>query len=153
VLSGDDKMLNLIGMGGTFDHLHGGHKYLIETALSISHQVVIGLTSQEMLKRKKFASKIEDYNTRKRNLESFISSITELDWVKIVELNDPYGPPIKEPEYEGLIASQETYSNALKLNEVREANGFKPLIIIIIPMIMGKNNQRLSSTAIREKLE
>jgi len=146
-------MLNLIGMGGTFDHLHDGHKYLIETALSISHQVVIGLTSQEMLKRKKFASKIEDYNTRKRNLESFISSITELDWVKIVELNDPYGPPIKEPEYEGLIASQETYSNALKLNEVREANGFKPLIIIVIPMIMGKNNQRLSSTAIREKLE
>jgi len=146
-------MLNLIGMGGTFDHLHDGHKYLIESALSISHQVVIGLTSQEMLKRKKFASKIEDYNTRKKNLESFISSITELDRVKIVELNDPYGPPIKEPEYEGLIASQETYSNALNLNEVREANGFKPLIIIIIPMIMGKNNQRLSSTAIREKLE
>ena len=49
-------MLNLIGMGGTFDHLHDGHKYLIETALSISHQVVIGLTSQKMLKRKKFAS-------------------------------------------------------------------------------------------------
>jgi len=146
-------MLNLIGMGGTFDHLHDGHKYLIESALSISHQVVIGLTSQEMLKRKKFASKIEDYNTRKKNLESFISSITELDRVKIVELNDPYGPPIKETEYEGLIASQETYSNALNLNEVREANGFKPLIIIIIPMIMGKNNQRLSSTAIREKLE
>ncbi|MFX1339239.1 MAG: pantetheine-phosphate adenylyltransferase [Promethearchaeota archaeon] len=146
-------MLNLIGMGGTFDHLHDGHRFLIKTALSISHQVVIGLTSQEMLKRKKFASKIEDYATRKKNLENFISSITELDRVKIVELNDPYGPPIKEPEYEGLIASQETYSSALKLNEVREANGFKPLIIIIIPMIMGKNNQRLSSTAIREKLE
>ena len=146
-------MLNLVGMGGTFDHLHDGHKYLIETALSISNQVVIGLTSQKMLKRKKVASKIEVYDTRKKNLENFISSITELDRVKIVELNDPYGPPIKEPEYEGLIASQETYSNALKLNEVREANGFKPLIIIIIPMIMGENNQRLSSTAIREKLE
>ncbi|GAH01376.1 unnamed protein product [marine sediment metagenome] len=91
-------MLNLIGMGGTFDHLHDGHKYLIETALSISHQVVIGLTSQKMLKRKKVASKIEDYETRKKNIENFISSITELDRVKIVELNDPYGPPIKEPE-------------------------------------------------------
>ncbi len=146
-------MLNLVGMGGTFDHFHNGHKYLIETALSISHHVVIGLTSQKMLKRKKFASKIEDYETRKKNLENFISSITDLDRVKIIELNDPYGPPVKEPEYEGLIVSQETYSNGLKLNEVREANGFKPLIIIVIPMIMGKNNQRLSSTAIREKLE
>lgn len=146
-------MLNLVGMGGTFDHFHNGHKYLIETALSISHHVVIGLTSQKMLKRKKFASKIEDYETRKKNLENFISSITDLDRVKIIELNDPYGPPVKEPEYEGLIVSQETYSNGLKLNEVREANGFKPLIIIVIPIIMGKNNQRLSSTAIREKLE
>lgn len=146
-------MLNLVGMGGTFDHFHNGHKYLIETALSISHHVVIGLTSQKMLKRKKFASKIEDYETRKKNLENFISNITDLDRVKIIELNDPYGPPVKEPEYEGLIVSQETYSNGLKLNEVREANGFKPLIIIVIPIIMGKNNQRLSSTAIREKLE
>ncbi|TFG29434.1 MAG: pantetheine-phosphate adenylyltransferase [Promethearchaeota archaeon] len=145
-------MLNLVGMGGTFDHLHDGHKFLIETALKVSHKVVIGLTSQEMLKHKKHALYIEDFETRKRSLEKFISSITELSRVKIVELNDPYGPPIKEPEYEGLIASQETYLNALKLNEVREANGFKPLIIIIIPMIKGKNNQRLSSTAIREKL-
>jgi pantetheine-phosphate adenylyltransferase len=145
-------MLNLVGMGGTFDHLHDGHKFLIETALKISHKVVIGLTSQQMLTRKKFLSKIEDYATRKKNLENFINSITELDRVKIVELNDPYGPPIKEPEYEGLIASQETYSSALKLNQVRVANGFNPLIIIVIPMIKGKNNQRLSSTAIREKL-
>jgi pantetheine-phosphate adenylyltransferase len=139
-------------MGGTFDHLHDGHKFLIETALKISHKVVIGLTSQQMLTKKKFLSKIEDYTTRKKNLENFINSITELDRVKIVELNDPYGPPIKEPEYEGLIASQETYSSALKLNQVRVANGFNPLIIIVIPMIKGKNNQRLSSTAIREKL-
>ena len=29
MLCGEDKMLNLIGMGGTFDHLHDGHKYLI----------------------------------------------------------------------------------------------------------------------------
>jgi len=146
-------MLNLVGMGGTFDHLHDGHRFLIKTALKISHRVVIGLTSQKMLKNKKYTSKIENYKTRKKNLEIFISSIAESDRVKIVELNDPYGPPINEPEYEGLIASQETYSSALKLNEVRVANGFEPLIIIVIPMILDKNNQRLSSTAIREKLE
>jgi pantetheine-phosphate adenylyltransferase len=146
-------MLDLIGMGGTFDHLHDGHRFLIKTALRISHRVVIGLTTQKMLKNKKLASKIEDYETRKKDLEIFISSIAESDRVKIVELNDPYGPPIKEPEYEGLIASQETYSSALKLNKVRVANGFKPLIIIIIPMILDENNQRLSSTVIREKLE
>lgn len=146
-------MLNLVGMGGTFDHLHEGHKLLIKTALSISHQVVIGLTGEKMLKKKKHASKIESYETRKRNLEKFISNVADKNRVKIIELNDPYGPPIKEPEYEGLIVSQETYQSALRLNESRQSNNLKPLIIIVIPMIKGEDNQRYSSTAIRAKLK
>ena len=146
-------MLNLVGMGGTFDHLHNGHKFLIETALSLSHEVHIGLASQEMLMNKKFASKIENYETRKKNLEKFIKSVSTLERVKIVELNDPYGPPIDDPKYEGIIVSQETYKGALKINEIRENKGFKPLIIIVIPMILGKDNQKISSTSIREKLK
>ena len=146
-------MLNLVGMGGTFDHLHIGHKFLIETALSLSHEVHIGLVNQEMLKNKKFASKIENYDTRKKNLENFIKSVSSSDRVKIIELRDPYGPPINDPEYEGIIVSQETYKGALKINEVRENKRFKPLIIIVIPMILGKDNQKISSTSIREKLK
>ena len=145
-------MLNLIGTGGTFDHLHDGHKFLIKTALKISQKVVIGLTTEEMLKRKKYASKIEDFETRKKNLENFISSIGGLDRVEIGELENPYGPPINEPEYEGLIASQETFLNSVRLNELRAANGFKPLIIVLIPMVMGPSDRRLSSTDIRAKL-
>ena len=145
-------MLNLVGTGGTFDRLHDGHKLLIETALKVSNKVVIGLTTQKMLKRKKYASKIEDYETRKKNLENFISSIADLDRVEVIELNNPYGPPIKEPEYEGIIASEETFLNSVRLNELRVSNGFKPLIVVLIPMVMGKSDQRLSSTAIRAKL-
>lgn len=146
-------MLNLVGMGGTFDHLHEGHKLLIETALSLSHKVTIGLTTQEMLKRKKYASKIESYETRKKKIENFISGIADLDRVKIIELDNPYGPPINDPEYEGIVVSQETYKGALRINEIREDKGFTPLIIIVIPLIMGEENQRLSSTVIREKLK
>ena len=146
-------MLNLVGMGGTFDCLHDGHKSLIETALKVSNKVVLGLTTQKMLKRKKYASKIEDFETRKKNLESFLNSIGGLDRVEIIELNNPYGPPIKEPQYEGIVVSQETFLNAIRLNELRESNGFKPLVMIVIPMIMGEDAVRLSSTAIREKLD
>ncbi len=66
-----------MGLGGTFDHLHEGHKLLLKTALSISEKVEIGLTSQELLKNKQFFSKLEDYKTRKANLELFISSFTD----------------------------------------------------------------------------
>lgn len=58
----------------------------------------------------------------------------------------------QDPEYDGLIVSQETYENALKLNENREKKGLKPLILIVIPLIQDENNNKISSTSIREKL-
>jgi pantetheine-phosphate adenylyltransferase len=142
-----------VGMGGTFDHLHKGHKLLIKTALSISNNLVIGLTTRKLLKNKNYASKLEDYETREKNLKKFISSFTDLKRVQIIELNEPYGPPINDPEYEGLVVSQDTYPNALKMNEIREKKGFEPMIIITIPLIKGEDNKKLSSTSIRKKLK
>jgi pantetheine-phosphate adenylyltransferase len=139
-------------MGGTFDHLHDGHKFLIKTALLLSKKIVIGLTTEDLLNKKKNAAKIENYKTREQNLVAFIDSIGHLNRVEIIPLNDLYGPPIHEPEYEGIITSQETYKNALKINEIRESKSFTPLIIIVIPMIKDRNKNILSSTAIREKL-
>ena len=139
-------------MGGTFDHLHEGHKFLIKTALLFSKKIVIGLATENLLKKKNQATKIENYQIREQNLKTFIDSIGYLNRVEIVPLNDPYGPPVHEPEYEGIIASQETYKNALKINEIRESKSFTPLIIIVIPMIKDRNKNILSSTAIREKL-
>jgi pantetheine-phosphate adenylyltransferase len=140
-------------LGGTFDHLHEGHKLLIQTALSISKNIVIGLTTPQLLKNKKFSSNLEDYNTRKHNLLKFIDTFGEINRVQIVELNDPYGPPINEPDYEGIVVSQETYKVAIKINEIRESKGFSALIIIVIPIVRDINNEKISSTAIRRKLQ
>ena len=141
-------------MGGTFDHLHDGHKFLLKTALKISQNIEIGLTSQKLLNNKKAASKLEDYNTRKTNLINFLSSFTDLSRVNIVEIKnwDEMAKYSQDPDYEGLILSQETYSNAVKLNELREEKGLNPLVLIVIPLIKDKSNQKVSSTAIREKL-
>lgn len=139
-------------MGGTFDHLHEGHKFLIKISLSISNKVVIGLTTNELLKNKKYVSKIEDYETRKKKILNFVNTFADLKRVDIIELKEPYGPPINEPGYEGLIVSQETYPVALKMNEIRENKGFKPMIIIVIPVLRDKYNKKVSSTSIRENL-
>lgn len=142
-------------MGGTFDHLHEGHKFLLKTALSLSENIEIGLTSQRLLENKKFFSKLEDYETRKEKLREFISSFADLTRVSIVEIKnwDDMNQYAQDPEYEGLILSQETYENALKLNQNRENKGMKPLILIVIPLIKDKNNNKISSTSIREKLK
>ena len=141
-------------MGGTFDHLHDGHKFLLRTALKLSHNIEIGLTSQNLLKNKKATSKLEDYNTREKNLKNFLSSFTDLSRVNIVEIKDwdDMAKYSQDPDYEGLILSQETYSNAVKLNELREKKGLNPLVLIVIPLIKDKSNQIINSTAIREKL-
>lgn len=143
-----------MGLGGTFDHFHEGHKFLLKTALSISELTEIGLTSQDLLKNKKYSSKLEDYETRKENLKSYISSIADLNRVNIVEISnwsdmDKYA---QDPEYDGLVVSQETYDNALKLNENRMKKGLKPLVLIVIPLIKDKDRNKISSTSIREKI-
>ena len=143
-----------MGLGGTFDHLHEGHKFLLKTALSISELTEIGLTSQDLLKNKQYSSKLEDYETRKENLKSYISSIADLNRVNIVEISnwsdmDKYA---QDPEYDGLVVSQETYDNALKLNENRMKKGLKPLVLIVIPLLKDENNNKISSTSIREKI-
>ena len=127
----------------------------MKIALTISHFIEIGLTSQELLKKKKAASKLEDYTIRETNLKKYISSFTDLNRVSIVEIKnwDDMAKYSQDPDYEGLILSQETYSNAVKLNELREENGLNPLILIVIPLLKDKNNKKISSTAIREKLE
>ena len=142
-------------MGGTFDHLHDGHKFLLKTALNLSKTIEIGLTSQQLLKNKIAPSKLEDYHTRKNNLKAFINTFTDIKRVNIVEIRnwDDMAKYSQDPEYEGLIVSQETYSNAIKLNEQREAKGLGPLILIVIPLLKDRNNKRISSTAIREELE
>ena len=140
-------------MGGTFDHLHEGHKYLISTALSISKKVVIGLTSESLLKNKEFFSKMQSYDERETAIISYISKISDISRVEIVKLEDPYGPPIHEEDYEGIIVSQETYKNALTINNMREKNGFKPMIIIVIPILKNSNNEKISSTIIRANMK
>lgn len=147
-------ILNKLGLGGTFDHLHEGHEFLIKTALRLAHQIEIGLTSQDLLKNKKAHSKLEDYATRKQNLKNFINSFTGLDRVNIVEIKswDDMAKYSQSPDYDGLIVSEETYSNALKLNDLREEKGMDRLILIIIPLIKDKNKNKISSTSIRQNL-
>jgi cytidyltransferase-like protein len=52
-------------LGGTFDHMHPGHKLLLtQSALLAYKRLLIGVTSDCLLKKKAYAAYLEDYETR-----------------------------------------------------------------------------------------
>lgn len=75
-------------LGGTFDHLHPGHKLLLtagaylldipERGSSDTCTYIIGITGDELLKNKKNADVLESWDDRARNVLRFLSSVLEL---------------------------------------------------------------------------
>ena len=136
-------------MGGTFDVFHRGHEVLIQAALKISNQVLIGLTTDERASKGRAESQIKSYSKRKHRLEDWLKSQGVEQRVEIVPLNDDWGPAALGKEFEGIIVSQETEDMALALNQVREEKGVDKLKILVVPMVKAYDGHRISSSRIR----
>jgi pantetheine-phosphate adenylyltransferase len=139
-----------VGIGGTFDLLHKGHKKLIIKALELSDRVIIGLTTSAMLKMYPKLHKVADYEERKKKLINFLEKIKALNKVQIVPINDPYGPVLDDSMLDALVVSFETADMAKEINELRKERGLKPLKIIIINMILAEDDVPISTTRIKK---
>jgi cytidyltransferase-like protein len=91
-------------MGGTFDRLHIGHKIMIsEAVLLTKNNLLVGVTDESMLKRKKLVELIEDYETRCLNVKKFVRDVAPDLNVLTVQIADPFGPSITERDYQVLF--------------------------------------------------
>ena len=151
-------MYKLCGCGGTFDHLniHEGHKLLLKTCFNLGEHVAIGLVTDEFMKKvnKEFDSLIEPYEERRRNIIQYIKSLNSdyPNHCTIIPLNDPFGPATTDPNIEIHVSSEETFKVAMKINKIRAKNGISRMIIVIIPLVLGDDGTRISSTKIRKKI-
>jgi phosphopantetheine adenylyltransferase len=95
-----------VAVGGTFDHLHIGHKLLLTMFAFVlgrrqrSEQkpstLTVGITGDALLKNKKFAEQLESWKRRQESTHNFLSSIIYFGQpddarVRIEEFNEP-GP-------------------------------------------------------------
>lgn len=144
----------LVGLGGAFDHLHEGHKQLLQMAFRLGDQVAIGLSSEKLLQNKSYKEKIQSYEERSSHLKQYIEDTLHRNpqEYQILKLDDPFGPAITVDALEAHVSSEETYKGALMINELRIKNGLNPLVLVIIPLIMGNDGQKMSSTTIRASL-
>lgn len=74
-----------VAVGGTFDHLHIGHKLLLSMTLFAADplesggppSITIGITGDELLKNKKYAEVLQSWDTRQRKIEEFCDGMLD----------------------------------------------------------------------------
>ncbi len=134
-----------VAVGGTFDPLHDGHKALLGKACELSRNggLLVGLTSDEMVKKK--GHKVRDYKSRLSEVRRFI--LAQGIEPVIVRLDEPYGPAVSD-DFDFIVVSPETHPGALRINEIREKKGLRPLRIVLVDYVLAKDGLPISSTRI-----
>lgn len=134
---------------GTFDHFHRGHKKMIDLALKLGEKVIIGVCDDQFVKNKPLSQTIENYQDRLRHLRQYLYLKKEHDRVKILKIKDVYGNTLKEKNIEAILVTENTYQNALLINKKRKEKGFRPLKVIIQPLLKADDGLPISSERIR----
>ena len=136
-------------MGGTFDPFHIGHEALIQKAVDVVQEVLIGLTTDNRAKQDRQNYRISSYIDRKSVLDSWLQSQAIHDRVEIVPLEDNWGPAALGETFDAIIVSKETENMANELNQARKESGIMPLKVIVVPMVGAYDGDRISSSRIR----
>ena len=136
-------------MGGTFDPFHIGHEALIQKAVDVGREVLIGLTTDNRAKQDRQNYRISSYIDRKSVLDSWLQSQAIHDRVEIVPLEDNWGPAALGETFDAIIVSKETENMANELNQARKESGIMPLKVIVVPMVGAYDGDRISSSRIR----
>ena len=135
-------MFNITALGGTFDIIHVGHIELIQKAVSISDKIIIGLTSDAFISKndKKI---INNFEQRSENLEKIIHEKFPDCSFEIAKLDDDFGPAVIQGDVDALVVSEETSKKGDILNALRKERKLDPVEIIIVPMKMASDGNRI----------
>jgi len=143
------KPFRLVGLGGTFDEFHKGHRALLMKAFESGDRVLIGLVTDKFGEKIRKGHETATYKERKKELVGFLEKIGYLSRAEIIPLDDAYGPAATSIEQQAIVVSRETELVALEINRVRRRNGLPPLEVIVIGMVPAENHAPISTTRIR----
>lgn len=140
---------NVVGCGGTFDHLHIGHKAFLRFAFSHGKHVVIGLTSDKYVSENKKNALVAPYIERYKQVEAFLATEGFTGRYTIVPIDTIFGPAIDpHTSLDCLVTTEETKKGAEEINAKRSNLGLSVLPVITMPLL-ERNGKRISSTRIR----
>ena len=110
-------------LGGTFDRLHTGHKYLLSSALLYcNRRLLVGISDGPLVQNKTLEELIEPYEFRAKVVVEFAKEVCPDLKCDTVPIYEPLGPTATDGSLECLVVSQETARGGEKVNEVRKTN-------------------------------
>ncbi len=135
-------------MGGTFELFHSGHRVLLMKAFKVGNRVLIGLCSDNFVKKMRKPHRIASYARRLEDLENLLKKNGVLERAEIIPLDDAYGITLSDKRIDAIVVSEETEPRAHKINEKRKSMGMSPLPIITVKMVLSEDHYPISSTRI-----
>jgi cytidyltransferase-like protein len=73
---GGQGSFEVVALGGTFDHLHAGHKILLTMASSLAtRKVIVGVSDDELLGKKQYREWLEGIKERIEQVERFLELV------------------------------------------------------------------------------
>jgi len=143
------KKFRVVAVGGTFDEFHKGHRALLSKAFEVGERVLIGLCTDEFVRRMHKPHPVDCYEKRLEELKNFLRSNGWLERAEIIPLNDRYGVTLSGGCVEALVVSRETEPVAHEINKKRKELGLPLLEIVVIDMVPAENHIPISTTRIR----
>ncbi len=141
---------NHICIGGTFDHLHAGHKRILDFAFHSGKKVSIGVSADSFIQKKFLSQSIQSFQMRKEFLLDYLSQSGFSTRGTIFPLDDIYGIADTDTTLEAIVVTRETYPNALKINQKRKQNNLRPLDILSVPFLKGEDSKIVRAERIRK---
>lgn len=142
------KKFETVAVGGTFEIFHRGHRTLLKKAFKVGNNVLIGLVSDDFVKKLRKPHNIASYAERLEDLKKFLKKRGVLERAEFLPLEDSYGVTLSRKEIDAIVVSEETEPRAHEINEKRESLGLPPLKIITVRMVLSEDHYPISSTRI-----
>lgn len=151
------KSHRVVAVGGTFDHLHDGHKILLTmSAFFAKRELIVGITGEALLVKKTYREAMQSYKVRKSLVEKFLSAVDSTIKVSFYEIQDVCGPTATIEEIDALVVSAESEKGGAFINNERQKKGWHPLFVHRIDVVGGGSESdnwqgKLSSTELRRR--
>ncbi|KAM3083946.1 hypothetical protein ACMFMG_001944 [Clarireedia jacksonii] len=156
--SGSSASHNVVAVGGTFDHLHAGHKLLLTTtalllqpatsSLDPPRRLIIGITGDELLKNKKYAEYLQSWEKRQSDVVDFLVSILSFMRTKSEDTVETIAP--QNSNGRAIYTKLKAHSITLECIEIQDAYGPTITDETVTALVVSRET-RLGGQSINEK--